>query len=294
MTKIKSFVRMIRLKQWIKNLIVLFPIFFGKAFHVSLILQALLAFLAFSFLASSIYIINDIADVEKDRKHPVKCKRPIAAGEIRIFSARITSVICFILGIVCVYFAENRINIIAYAIYGIYFILNLLYSFWAKNVPLLDILILASGFLLRLYFGSVILDVVVSSWLYLVIMAGAFYLGLGKRRNELKKIEQNKERTGSRSVLQYYNFSFLDRSMHQCMTLAIVFYSLWCATYESTKSGPLLLTVPLVIVIAMKYSLNIESEVSEGDPTDTILGDKILLVLCLLLAISIFSILYVI
>ena len=152
--------------------------------------------------------------------------------------------------------------------------------------------ILASGFLIRLFFGSMVTGIIVSEWLYLVIMAGAFYLGLSKRRNELIRqmgIEDGQE---SREVLKYYNYQFLDKNMYLCLTLAILFYSLWC-TECGEKKTYLLSTVPLVLIVAMKYSLNIEKEGTDGDPTDTILGDKILLLLIALLAIMMFIILYI-
>ena len=291
--KIKSWMKLIRIKHWVKNVIVFFPLFFGKALDITTILRGASAFIAFSFLASSIYIVNDIVDVEKDKRHPIKCKRPIAAGVISVRQGMAGHFILLILGCCIFIFMGRTVYFLpALLLYIGYYIINLFYTLKGKNIPLMDIVILASGFLIRLFFGSMVTGIIVSEWLYLVIMAGAFYLGLSKRRNELIRqmgIEDGQE---SREVLKYYNYQFLDKNMYLCLTLAILFYSLWC-TECGEKKTYLLSTVPLVLIVAMKYSLNIEKEGTDGDPTDTILGDKILLLLIALLAIMMFIILYI-
>lgn len=291
--KIKSWMKLIRIKHWVKNVIVFFPLFFGKALDITTILRGVSAFIAFSFLASSIYIVNDIVDVEKDKRHPIKCKRPIAVGVISVRQGMAGHFILLILGCCIFIFMGRTVYFLpALLLYIGYYIINLFYTLKGKNIPLMDIVILASGFLIRLFFGSMVTGIIVSEWLYLVIMAGAFYLGLSKRRNELIRqmgIEDGQE---SREVLKYYNYQFLDKNMYLCLTLAILFYSLWC-TECGEKKTYLLSTVPLVLIVAMKYSLNIEKEGTDGDPTDTILGDKILLLLIALLAIMMFIILYI-
>lgn len=290
--KIKSWIKLIRIKHWVKNVIVFFPLFFGKVLDITTILRGASSFVAFSFLASSIYIFNDIIDVEKDKRHPIKCKRPIAAGVISVRQGMAGHFILLMLGFCIFVFIGKAVCFLpAILLYIGYYIINLFYTLKGKNIPLMDIVILASGFLIRLFFGSMVTGVIVSEWLYLVIMAGAFYLGLSKRRNELihqKSIGNGQE---SRAVLKYYNYQFLDKNMYLCLTLTILFYSLWC-TECGEKKTYLLSTVPLVLIIAMKYSLNIEKEGADGDPTDTILGDKILLLLIALLAIMMFIILY--
>ena len=290
----KDWIKLIRVKHWIKNAIVFFPLFFGKGFDQITIERSIFAFVSFSILASSIYVFNDILDVEKDRRHPVKCNRPIAAGRITIKSAVIGHCLLVLCGILLFGFVGNSVYFIpALLLYVGYYVLNIIYTVVGKNIPLLDIVILASGFIIRLFFGSMTTGIVISEWLYLVILSGAFYLGLSKRRNELKKQENAEIEKESRAVLKYYNYEFLDKNMQMCLTLAIVFYSLWCMSYGE-KSAYLLSTIPIILIIVMKYSLNIEKDGANGDPTDTILGDKVLLMLVALLGAMMCFILYVI
>jgi 4-hydroxybenzoate polyprenyltransferase len=163
-----------------------------------------------------------------------------------------------------------------------YFVLNIAYSFGAKNIPIVDIVILASGYILRVIFGGVIINVSISFWLYLVITLCAFYLGLGKRRNEIVH-----QKTDTRKVLQAYTYNFLDKNMYVCQTLCVVFYALWSIDTDTvTRFGTraFVYTVPVVFLILLKYSLNIERD-SDGDPTTILWEDKALFVLVALYAV---------
>lgn len=293
MNTLRKYMKMIRVKQWIKNIIVLLPFIFGKILDNETIRNGICAFFSFCCLASAVYIMNDIKDIESDRKHPVKCMRIIASGEISIFNARITQIFLLLLGLLFIWISNcNNIGS-AFIIYGIYLCINVFYTFKGKDIQLLDIFILALGFLLRLYFGSVMESVEVSAWLYLVIIFGAFYLGLGKRRNELSLLENDSNREG-RKVLKKYSYQFLDKNMYSCQTLIIVFYSLWCANYpQEDKRSILLCTIPVVMLIAMKYSSAIEQEDAEGDPTDMIIGDRFLLGLIVVYAVLLLAVIYV-
>ena len=168
--------------------------------------------------------------------------------------------------------------------------MNIAYSFGLKNIPIIDILILSIGFLLRVFYGAIILSLNVSNWLYLTILSISFYLGLGKRRNEIDKSKN------SRKVLEQYNRNFLDKNMYMCLALTIMFYSLWCVDpINSSKfSGVnyLLFTVPIVMIICMKYSLNIEGD-SFGDPVDVVFSDKVILTLIALYGVCLLFLLYV-
>lgn len=272
----KDYIKLIRVKHWIKNLLIFLPLFFSRNLsNIEKIIEVLIGFISFSFVASSIYIINDIRDIEKDKKHPIKKHRPIASGKIAEKNAIALSIllliIAFILLIVgCVYFNANLIGGIFYL--SLYFILNLAYTMGLKDKPILDIAILASGFVIRVLFGGAIIKVNISSWLFLTIFAIAFYLGFGKRRNEYIK-HQDKE---TRNVLKLYNTEFLNKNMYMCLSLAICFYALWAKDYEN----PIILwSVPLIMLMCMKYSLNVEKDDSEGDPTDILVKDKFLIVL---------------
>ena len=281
-----KYLKLMRVKHYLKNVLVALPVIFaGVALQPTNILKTLIAFITFSLTSSIIYIINDIRDVEKDRKHPVKKKRPIASGEVSIKAAAILAILLFVATIAILYFSNLLFN------YGVivllvYFVLNLGYSFGLKDIPLVDITILASGFVLRALYGGLLLNIDLSNWLFLTVLSGSFYMALGKRRNELIKLE-GKE---TRKVLKYYTKEFLDKNMYMFLSLSIVFYSLWSTLGVDNRFFKF--SSILVILILMKYSLNVEQD-SLGDPIEVILGDKILIILAFIYAAYCFAVLYI-
>lgn len=281
-----KYLKLMRVKHYLKNVLVALPVIFaGVALHPTNILKTLIAFITFSLTSSIIYIINDIRDVEKDKKHPVKKKRPIASGEVSIKAAVILAILLFVATIAILYFSGLLFN------YGVlvllvYFVLNLGYSFGLKDIPLVDITILASGFVLRALYGGLLLNIDLSNWLFLTVLSGSFYMALGKRRNELIKLE-GKE---TRKVLKYYTKEFLDKNMYMFLSLSIVFYSLWSTLGVDNRFFKF--SSILVILILMKYSLNVEQD-SLGDPIEVILGDKILIILAFIYAAYCFAVLYI-
>lgn len=285
----KDYIKLMRVKHYIKNFLIFFPLVFNKSiFNGKLFFATLLAFFAFSLVASTIYIINDIRDKEKDKQHPKKKNRPIASGRVSVKGAIILAIILLIVSFLLQLVATRKVMHISYVYILIYMALNIAYSFGLKNIPIVDVLILASGFIIRVLYGASIVDIEVSNWLYLTILSLAFYLGLGKRRNEIKKAGRN-----SREVLKYYNEAFLDKNMYMCLSLTIVFYALWTVDSSTVmKTGNMLIwTVPLIIVILMKYSINVEND-SLGDPVDVVFEDKVLLGIILLFAIIMVGIIY--
>lgn len=285
----RDYLKLIRVKHYIKNLLIFFPIVFsGNLFDAKELMSIIFAFLAFSFAASIVYIINDIRDKEKDKLHEKKKNRPIASGRISIRNAILCAVVLFILSFLCQFLATGKIITFSYLFVVIYLIINILYSLGLKDYPLVDIAILASGFLIRVLYGASVIHVEVSNWLYLTVLSAAFYLGLGKRRNEIIKVGKN-----SRPVLKYYTKEFLDKNMYMCLGIAIIFYALWTtdAVNVIKTNNMLIWTVPLVILILMKYSMNIEND-SYGDPVDIVIHDKLLLALLLVYAVILISIVY--
>lgn len=280
-----------RSKHYIKNLLIFVSIFFDKNIFVgSVLARVVCGFIAFCAISSAIYIFNDIHDVEQDRQHEVKKNRPIASGAI---SVKLAYIIAFGL-----FISALAINLLcgfswqAMAIMLVYFVCNLGYSLGLKNIPFLDIVLLVMGFMLRVLYGAAIIGSGVSAWVYLTVISLSFYLGLGKRRNELKK---SKGETSTRKVLSFYSFEFLDKFMYLCLTLAVAFYALWSADAEIVvKYGTdkLIWTVPLVIVLLMKYSADIESN-SYGDPVDVITHDKVLVLLSFVFALVLFGLIYI-
>lgn len=285
----KKYLKLMRIQHYLKNGLIFLPIVFSaQLFELDLLIQTVLGFISFCLISSVVYIINDIQDVGKDRLHPKKSKRPIASGEISKKNALILAFVLFITSVIVSKLASNTDNI-SLTLLLIYFGLNIAYSFGLKNIPIIDVVILVAGFLLRVLYGSAIIDVGVSNWLYLTVMSMAFYLGFGKRRNEVI-IQGNT----TRGVLKYYNHEFLDKNMYVCLGLTIVFYALWCVdpnTVMNHSNANIVWTVPLVMMICMKYSLTIEGE-SSGDPIDVVLGDKMLMILVIVYAIITFFIVY--
>lgn len=288
MMKIKSIIKLLRPKHWLKNVLVFFPLIFNsQLFLGSSFFKTLLGFLAFCFISSSIYIINDIRDVEKDRKHPVKKNRPIASFKVSIKEAYIISCLLALITVfINVFVIDNIISLIL--IMG-YFVLNILYSFGLKNIPIVDVVILVSGFVIRIIYGASITSIEISKWLYLTVMSGSFFMGFGKRRNEILK-----QGNTSRIVLKYYTKEYLDKFMYVCLILTLVFYSLWSIdTLTVLKFGEYMIyTIPLLLIIFMKYCLDIEGD-SFGDPVDVITSDKVLISLIFLLFTYMFILIYV-
>lgn len=287
----KEYLKLIRIKHWLKNGLVFLPLFFSiNLINTEYYLGAILAFIVFSFSASIVYVLNDISDVEKDKLHPVKKKRPLAAGTISIKQAKIVIAVLILLSAIMIYYVyKTTNNLLTIFIPIIYIVLNILYSKWLKHIPIIDVVILVSGFVLRVMYGGVSIDVEVSKYLYLMIIFGSFYLGFGKRRNEIIK-NGNK----SRKVLQLYNQDFLDKNMYVALALAIVSYTLWCVdptTVQRIGNDYLFWTIPLLMVILQLYSLNIEGN-SHGDHIEVILGDKKLLITAIIYVLVMGGILY--
>lgn len=283
-----KYLKLMRVHHYVKNLLVFAALACsGQLFVLGKLTIAAAAFLAFCMVSSAVYIINDICDREKDAKHPTKCKRPIASGEISVKAAWVLTAGLLVCAAVCNSFAFHSSS--SLLLLG-YLVLNLAYSFRLKHVPIVDVAILVSGFLIRIVYGAIVTDITISSWLYLTVIAAAFYFALGKRRNELRQTEDDE----TRPVLKAYPMKFLDMNMGMCLTLTNVFYALWSIDEKTTASyqtDSLLFTVPIVLLITMKYSLDVEGD-SDGDPVEVLLHDKLLLSLVILYLIIMLFILY--
>ncbi len=263
----KKYIKLLRLKHWIKNGLIFLPLVCSYSLSNQNIMTTLLAFLSFSFMASFVYIMNDIRDIEKDRNHPRKKKRPIASGEISIRKAQIISVLMLIISIAFNYLATGSLFNVPLGVLLMYLANNICYSFGMKNIPIIDVLLLTAGFILRIYYGASIIKVQVSSWLFLTVLTAALYLGLGKRRKEFNNSDE------VRPVLKYYNKRFIDNFMNISLTLVIVFYSFWTMEQTSTL---LYFSIPILIVIFMQYMLFMETS-NEGDPVTLLFQHKPLL-----------------
>lgn len=277
----------LRVKHWVKNALVFFPLVFaGRALNPQSLFEGCLAFIAFCFVSSFVYILNDVKDIESDRMHPTKRNRSIASGRVKVPVAMALAIALAIIAIAITSLFAQKVwqSIILIALYGL---LNIAYSFGAKNIPVVDIGILAAGFLLRVLYGGTFCGIPISSWLFLTVLSLAFYFALGKRRGELKRYG-----AAARKSLQKnggghgYTADFLDKNMYVFLACGFVFYSLW--TFERIGSFSasfnfstllFVLGIPMAMLICMRYSMDVESDDCDGDPVNTVLADKPLLLM---------------
>lgn len=280
-----EYLRLMRPKHYIKNLLIFLPLFFsGDIFNLLFLFRSILGFICFCFIASSVYIINDIKDVNLDMKHEIKKNRPIASGKVSIRNAKILLIFLIITVIAINLFLIK--NYLSFVFLIIYLLINIAYSFGLKEKPIIDIFILSTGFLIRVIYGGTLLGIHVSNWLFLTVLCGSLYMSMGKRRNELKKGSSN-----TRSVLKYYNMDFFDKNMYMFLSMSLIFFSLWATELENRF---LLFSIIIVFILCLRYSYDIENDESFGDPVDVIVNDKAIIILTFLLVISFVLSLYII
>lgn len=268
--EMRGLIKLVRPKQWVKNSFVFAPLIFaGEFLHPDSVYSTLLAAFLFCIAASTVYIVNDLKDIEKDRIHPEKCKkRPLASGQVSPQSAIILLILLYI---VLISFWTVVPNVI-YVIF-IYLALNWAYTFKLKHEPVIEIFIVAFGFVLRVYAGAIALTVPVSHWMFITTLSISLYLASIKRRQELL---QNGSQ--SRGVLAYYSVTLIDRFAEMSAVTAVVFYSL----YAMEVQPKLVVTVPLVIFGLFRYWYIVETLQGGESPTDVIIQDKQILLTVLL------------
>ncbi len=287
MKKLKNILKLMRIKHYLKNGLIFLPLIFNsQLFEIKPLLMTFYGFISFCLISSAVYVINDIKDVEKDRMHKIKKNRPIASGAISIKEAILLFIVLTISSLCINIFIIKEFSSIL--LISLYLILNIMYSLGLKNIPIIDVVILVSGFVIRVIYGASITSIEISKWLYLTVMSGSFFMWFGKRRNEI--IKQGND---SRAVLKYYTKDYLDKFMYACLVLTLMFYSLWSVdTTTTAKFGEnMIYTIPLVMIIFMKYCLDIEGD-SYGDPVDVITSDKVLMCMVGVLAISMYILIY--
>ena len=287
----KHYIQLIRPKHWAKNLFLFVPPFFaGKFFELDKIGLLTGGFVAFSFLASSIYIINDYRDIEDDKKHPEKRKRPLASGSVNKNVAIILSCVLTIAGAVIAYLLDSSGKFLFIA--GLYYLLNLSYSFGLKNIAIVDILILAAGFVLRVKAGAQLAAVSTTEWFIIMTFLLALFLAIAKRRDDVLL----KMNTGSdmRKSIRGYSLDFLNTLLGLFCAILIVSYvnyTISPAAFE--KFGHRLYYTALFVIAALMRYLQITFIHNKaGSPTDVLYKDRFIQVTLVLWAASFFVILY--
>jgi 4-hydroxybenzoate polyprenyltransferase len=270
----RDVIKLMRPKHWVKNAFVGLALFFSGRFDWESIALVLAGVAAFSAISSAVYIFNDICDAPGDRLHEVKKMRPIASGAVSVKFGVVLALLLLLAAVAADVLIFGKWQTLALLL-G-YAALNVFYSIKGKHVPILDVVILSGGFMIRMFYGALLLDSFITNWLYLTMLSVSLYMSLAKRRNELNKYG---EEAGSvRKVLASYNANFLDKNMYVFLTLTVLFYALWTMhMYElGGRAAYAIWTTPLVIVIIMRYSLLTETR-KFADPVDMLFNDRALL-----------------
>lgn len=264
MSSLPPIIRLMRPKQWIKNVFVFAPIIFSGLFtELDSIQSSFSAFVIFCLASSATYVLNDYMDIDNDKKHPVKSKtRPLASGEVSKAQANMLMMLLY--GSVALsYFIYPNVAAVAAS----YLLLNVAYTFYLKHQPVLDIFTIATGFVLRVYAGAVSLNVSLSSWMFITTLSLALYLAAIKRRQELTKSGNS-----ARNVLKHYTTELIDKYAEMSATCAILFYSL----FVISAKPEMVYTIPFVLFGLYRYWFIVESKDSGESPTDALFADTLL------------------
>jgi 4-hydroxybenzoate polyprenyltransferase len=283
----KALLKTMRPRQWTKNAFLFAALVFdGKLFHLSDFLRTLAGFGLFCLISSAVYIFNDLLDVESDRQHPVKKNRPIASGKLPVSIAMAA-------GIVVVVFALAAGYVLAWQFaltLLVYFAMMLAYSKWLKRILILDVMILAAGFVLRVHAGTTLIVVErFSPWLYVLMTLLALYLGFGKRRAELTLLAQ--AASGHRQVFDGYTIPLLDQFITIVSGTTIVAYSLY-TFFRPAAPESLMLTIPFVVYAIFRYLYLVQVKQIGGEPEEILLSDRPLQISILLWGLSVLIVFY--
>lgn len=281
----------LRPKQWTKNLFIFAGIFFSLNFlNFYMVLKAIFAFLIFCLLSGSGYMLNDLTDLEQDKHHPVKSHRPLASGKLRASHSYIALIIFIPFSLVMSYYLSPSFFLIALA----YFLLQLAYSFFLRNIVILDIFAIAFGFVLRVVAGAVVINVEISSWLLICTILLALFLGLSKRRHELIMLEEKAKE--HRKVLEEYKPHLLDQMISAVTGSTIIAYALYTMSEQTIKrfgTRNLIFTIPFVLYGIFRYLYLIYRRRAVGNPEDILATDKPLLIDIFLWVVAVGIILYI-
>ncbi len=286
--------KLIRPKQWIKNLFVFLPVFFsGNLLHGATFLQAAITLVAFCFVASSIYCLNDIIDVEADRQHPVKCHRPIASGEVSIRQGYIFMGIMFFLAMATLLLLNtNRWTVMG--IIGFYWLLNIAYCLLLKHYAILDVCIVSFGFVLRILAGGEATDVIPSQWLVLMTFLVALFLAFAKRHDDVCRM--NETVNAPRIISSRYILVFIMQSITITASVTLVCYVMYTVSPEVMgrfHSDYLYLTTIFVLLGLLRYIQIAVVDRKSGDPTQVVMRDRSIQLIILAWALSFAIIIYI-
>jgi decaprenyl-phosphate phosphoribosyltransferase len=272
---IKDIIKLLRVKQYVKNLFIFLPTFFGlHFFDLGALSKDLIAFVSFCFIASSIYVLNDILDVESDKKHPTKKNRPIASGRISVKKAIIIMIILLILGL-CIALLLNNLSVLIFI--GIYLVINILYVFWIKHIGIIDIFAIASGYVIRVLIGGAAGGIQINPWIIIMTFLLALFLGFAKRRDDVL-IMQNTGKVMRKSI-NGYNLQFIDSALFITSAITIVAYLMYTISPETIArygTGDIYVTTLFVLLGILRYLQITVAMEKSGSPTEMLYKDRIL------------------
>ena len=290
----KNLFRLIRPKQWLKNVFVLVPIFFsGHLLDVDYLYAGLVTFVAFSMIASSVYCFNDIIDVEADRRHPVKCSRPIASGAISLKQAYGLMALMLALSMVALLFLQQHYWKVLLIILG-YYVLNLAYCAELKQHAIVDVCVIAFGFVLRLLAGGFATGIVLSRWIVLMTFLITLFMSFGKRRDDVIRMNDTGEAPRKNTIR--YNLAFIDQAITITASVTLVCYIMYTVSPEviSQLHTPYLyLTTVFVLLGLLRYIQLTVVDKRSGDPTKIMFRDRFIQVDVLLWALSFLIMIYI-
>ena len=287
---LKALLKTMRPKQWAKNVFLLAAVVFDrKLTNVDAMLHTLLGVIIFSLVASVVYIINDIADVEADRQHPIKRNRPIAAGKLSVPAAWVFAAILLLISLPVAYWLSSGFAFITL----LYLVINLIYSKWLKHVVLLDILLLASLYVIRVAAGVALINVErFSPWIYIFTTFLALLMGTGKRRAELSEIADGPN--AQRRVLDGYTLSFLDQLITLASGMTIITYSLYTFSAPNLpENHAMMLTVPFLMYGIFRYQYLLQVLGTGSAPEEVVLADRPLQISIALWGIAVLVVFYI-
>ncbi|MBR0489524.1 MAG: decaprenyl-phosphate phosphoribosyltransferase [Prevotella sp.] len=271
----KSIIKLIRPKQWIKNTFVLMPMFFGGTlFKGNNLIEGIIVFFAYSFIASSVYCFNDIIDVEADRRHPVKCNRPVATGAISMPMAYGLMFLMFALSMAMLLLLPSETYLKVTAILLAYYVLNMAYCAKLKDYAIIDVCIIAFGFVLRLLAGGFATGIVLSKWIVLMTFLLTLFLSFAKRRDDVLRMNETGEAPRKNTIR--YNLTFINEAITITAGVTLVCYIMYTVSPEVVQNfhtDYLYLTSIFVLVGLLRYIQIAVVDKKSGDPTKVILRD---------------------
>lgn len=270
-----KYIRLIRPSHWIKNMFVFMPLFFGhQLLNIPLLLNAMVMCVSFSFIASAVYCLNDIIDVEADRRHPVKCKRPIASGDVSVPTAYLMMLILIAMSISVLFLSSVGV-VSGICVIVAYLLMEIAYCLKLKRYAIIDVCMLSLGFVLRIIAGGVVTDIVISHWLVMMTFLLTLFLGIAKRRDDVLKMMS----TGiaPRHNTKRYNLTFVNNAITITASVMLVCYIMYTVSPEVTENFHtryLYLTSIFVLIGLLRYMQLAVVDEKTGDPTKILLHDR--------------------